>query len=160
MDWNVRPSARESQVSGTVFAPGSRVRSILWRDGAGQWQRLDVLEAENLVPPPGPVMGWWVREVRDGRDPETERRQQWQAAAEDLFLNLPEVAADAEAEAVRYLLALQLERKRRLRPVGRAIEGVQEYRHPRSGRHFRVPQVSLSPPEWARLTEALDRLLG
>lgn len=160
MDWNVRPSARESQVSGTVFAPGSRVRSVLWRDASGEWQRLDVLATEELVAPPGPVLGWWVREVRDGKDPEAERRRQWQATAEEMFLNMPEDSSDAETLAVRYLLALQLERKRRLRPVGRALGGVQEYRHPGSGRHFRVTEVTLTPQEWGRLVQALEQILG
>jgi len=160
MDWQVRPSSRESQLSGATFAPGSRVRSVLWRDGAGEWQRLDGLESEPMTPPPGPVAGWWVREIRSGKDPEAERRRLWQASAEELFLNFGDEAAEEEAAAVRYLLALQLERKRRLRPVGRSRNGIQEYRHPRSGRHFRVPVINLGPAEWGRLTSALERVLG
>lgn len=63
--------------------------------------------------------------------------------------------------ALKHLLALQLERKRVLRPLGkRALEGFQDYRHARSGQVVPVPVVPLDPRTVAHIQTTLGDLMA
>lgn len=182
MDIPFRPATRKCVVSGEPLAAGERVVSFLYRDDTGEVQRADAkaAAAEQFQAPRG-VICWWMHKVR-APDEEGANRRQAMQSAEELFLALypgqPEEAAPAddphsEAEAaeevpqleideegraaLRYLLALLLERKRVLKPLsGVAARGETHYRHPKLERTFVVAHVDLTPEQVSRILDPLQ----
>ena len=46
MDWQIRPLARKSSLSGKSFTPGDRVVCAIFMDDAGNLDRVDILKDE------------------------------------------------------------------------------------------------------------------
>jgi len=157
-DWPIKSLARTSFVSGRVFALGEQVSSVIYR-GAEGLQRADlgVEEAEGWQAP-GEVLGRWVREVED-EDAAAQRRQAL-STAEEMFLALAQESGGAgpDKEMLMQFLALQLERKRVVRPVGRATGGRQRYLHVKTQQEFSVAQAELSAEGVAALQKQLHHL--
>ncbi|MGE9292651.1 hypothetical protein [Ruficoccus sp. ZRK36] len=163
MDWQFKPPARESTVSGEAFSEGEIVVCILHLDEERQLQRTDLREAEaEEFSAPGGVLGRWRREVKTPNEEAKEARRQLMATTEELFISLYE-ENDAEGEedraVLKQLLGLMLERKRILRRVGPMADGVQRYRHPKQDREYDVPMGDLDPEKLTRVQEQLQLLV-
>lgn len=175
MDYQIKPAARQSRISGAQFAPGEAFVSIIHLDSSGELQRVD-LQPEEAVQfrPEGPELGRWRRKMREEGDGEAQARREQLQNAEDLFLSLsgapalmtqavesPADAPDLSSQAgesiavLRFFLALMLERKRLLR----AVPGKRgDYLHVRSKTIFTVDPIALEAETFAFLAEKLDWL--
>ena len=157
-DWPIKTLARTSFVSGRVFALGEQVTSVIYRGADGLLRAdLGAEEAEGWQAP-GEVLGRWVREVED-EDAAAQRRQAL-ASAEEMFLALAQESGGAgpDKEMLMQFLALQLERKRVLRPVGRPAGGQQRYMHLKTQQEYVVAQAEMSAEGVAALQKQLHHL--
>jgi len=131
---------------------------ILFRGTEGL-QRADLAEAEAAEwKPTGEIWGRWTREVEN--EDELARKRQALASAEEVFLALAQEAGGAgpEKETLLQMLALLLERKRLLRPLGRPAGGIQRYLHPRLQQEFSIAQHDLTAERVVQLQEQLHHL--
>lgn len=165
MDWQIKPLAHSSAVSGEPLVVGDRVECFVFLDEAGALTRADIRENETeRFPRPESVLGRWQRVVKDRGEEQREAREQTLATAEDLFFSLFEMEDGepetvAEREALKQVLALMLERKRILRSQGRVTNGVQNYLHVRSKRTVDVPMHELEPEQILSLQDKLEGLV-
>jgi hypothetical protein len=151
MEWQIKTIARKSKLSGAAFNPGDTVVCLVYKDAeAGELGRADLLPDElDGFDLPGEVLGRWKRVVKDPDDEALSARETM-ASAEDFFFSLYESEPDSpeareSADMLKHLLALMLERKRVLRPVGaRQSEGSQSYLHVKSKRSVEVPIANIS----------------
>ncbi len=162
MDWQVKPAGRLSQVSGKEFSPGQKIISYLYKDEGDDLRRIDALAAEvDSFTAPGQILGWWTQTVKDQED-EAEVRRRVIETSECLFLSLYEEGAGCalESEALKFLLAIMLERKRILRRCGKPDAGEpQRYRHSKSEEEFDVPQVDLTASSVLKIQEQLRAVI-
>ncbi len=149
MDIAIRPVAATCAVSGRPLAPGDRVWSVLARRPDGMLERIDVhADHQAALIAPGPVLCRWSQRVRAPAESAAAARRAALQSAEEVFLSLfdePEngAAQGPAAEArdrLKFFLALQLERKRLLKPIG-----PRRYRHAPTGREFTVPDFPITP---------------
>ncbi|MGA2052638.1 MAG: hypothetical protein ABSH19_04935 [Opitutales bacterium] len=156
-DWPIKSLARSSFASGRAFALGERVTCVIYRSPEGLL-RADLGEEEaEAWQAPGEVLGRWVRKVED--EDEAALRRQSLASAEEMFLAMAQESAGAgpDKDLLLQFLALQLERKRVLRPVG-TTAGSQKYLHVKTQQQFSVPQQELNPERVAALQKQLHHL--
>ena len=139
-------------VTGRAFTAGEHFYSALVR-GPGGLDRLDVA-ADAWTGPPDGTLAWWrsVYAAAGGAGPEL--------APVDVLLDvLEEMEGRADDEPLRYLLALQLLRRRVLRavddPSGAAVPGELAVACRRRDREYRIRVV---PPEAAASTAVEQRL--
>lgn len=126
-------------------------------------RRVDVLEREaGDYTPPGRLLGRWRRVVKAPEEEVREQQKQRLVASEEVFLSLffEEAQPSEEADALKQLLALMLERKRILRAEGRPQDGFQVYLHVPSKQHYRVPMRSLTSEVLAQMQSQLNVLGG
>ncbi len=146
VDWHLKSLSRKSQKSGRLFTEGQRVISYIYKAANGEIQRADVhVEEANEFTPSGILLGWW-EQVMKNYDNEAEAKRQAILSSEELFLSLYEEKENAaeEADVLKYLLALMLERKRILKPIDKVAEGhTQRYLHTRTKKEFSVPFVDI-----------------
>ena len=147
LEWQIKPLAKKS-AGGADIKPGDEVVCAVFIDRAGNLDRADFLKGEfDPKAIDGKIIGRWERVVsaNPGEDEKLARKMSL-ASSEDFFISLfdeeSEVVAD-ETDVVKQMLALLLERKRVLRPLGRPRDGVQRYVHAATKREFDVPQRSL-----------------
>jgi hypothetical protein len=163
MEMNLQPRALACAVTGRAFAEGDRVASLLVRADSGEVLRYDALEAESAsLQPVGFVACRWVQVFKPQvRDENPERTLKLNA--ETLFLTLADPSTEANPETARLLrfLALLLERKRVLRPRGKAPDGERDlYEHARTKQLFEVPATELTPEFFTAVREQLTVLVG
>jgi hypothetical protein len=150
MEIPIRSVGERSALSEKPFVPGDRVWSYLYRAADGALERVDVLDAErdelNLE---GGILCKWSQVIKARGVSEAEVRQAALKSTDDIFLSLyDEVGEEADdspgaretRDRLKFFLALQLERKRVLKPLGRG-----RYRHMPSKRELMVPQLELTP---------------
>lgn len=148
MDITIRSVDEVCGVSGGAFVPGSLVRSYLFRNEEGLIDRVDILEdqRENLPMDPAAVICSWRHRIREKQTTEAEERRASLQSAEDVFLSLFD-EGDGEddpmmletRDRLKFFLALQLERKRILKPLGG-----RKYRHVASKRELHVPDIDIN----------------
>lgn len=163
LEWQIKPLAKKS-AGGSDIKPGDTVVCAVFVDSLGNLDRADFLKGEfDPSAIGGKIIGRWERVV--GEDPdegEKMARKMSLASSEDFFLSLfddsSEVVAE-EADIVKQMLALLLERKRVLRPLGRPSAGVQKYLHPATKREFDVPQRSLDENLIAKIQSQLGSII-
>lgn len=148
LDWQIKPLAKKSAISGREIKPGDCVVCAVFVDALGNLDRIDVHKDEfDASKINGRLVGWWERIVSEAPDAdERAARKMALASSEDFFLSLFDEHSDIEMEesdVVKQMLALLLERKRILRPLGRPRNGVQRYIHSATKREFDVPQKNL-----------------
>jgi len=149
MEFSFKPVGDACAASGQPFAPGDCVRSVLVRTAEGFVERIDLLEsAASELPLEAQVICRWTHRIRKRDTSEAEARQAALQSAEDIFLSLfdkaegeaPSAETSATRERLKFFLALQLERKRVLKPVGG-----RRYRHVPSGTVYTVPELEITP---------------
>lgn len=186
MDWQISPLSRESSWNQRPFEPGDHVTTLLLLGAVGEVSRYD-LHSEDLEEAWPQIaddeLGRWTRRIRP-KAAEGESKAERLHSAEELFFSLygetlaseqpeedavmpetsePEVEKTSIPEvkaALQHILALQLERKRLLRAVGkRRIEGDQEYLHVKTHKSFLVPVLPVDDALFQRLTFILSDLV-
>lgn len=162
-EWQVQPLSRRCAVSAEPLKPGDRVTCVVLKPAGAEIARFDVLE-ERLPEfnPEGIVLGRWTRVVKDRQDEDRETRLRQLATREEFFLSLfaDETDPDGDKAVLKQLLALLLERRRILRPLGRPETGLQRYKHLRTGDEYLVPTGDISPEQVARVQHALEVLVA
>lgn len=163
MELNLQPRASSCFVSGKAFCEGDRVASLLARTDSGAVVRYDALESNSgQLSPEGFVACRWVQAYRlQPKDENAERALK--LTAESLFLTLadPSTEATPETERLVRFLALLLERKRLLKPRGKAPDGSRDlYEHARTKLLYPVPSIELSPEFFVAVREQLSVLVG
>jgi hypothetical protein len=163
MEMNLQPRASVCFVSGKAFRDGDRVASLLVRTDSGDVVRYDALEENSArLSPGGFVACRWVQVFKtQPREGSAERALK--LTAENLFVTLADPSTEATPETDRLVrfLALLLERKRLLRPRGRAPEGNRDlYEHSRTKQLFQVAAIELSPDFFMAVRDQLSVLVG
>ncbi len=172
-EWNLQGASRRSAVSDRPFSDGQQVRSVLCLSGEEGLIRLDFGLDEPLDLGEARPVAQWVRTYRSNEAEKAGEREAVRTV-EELFVQMvedeqgaddPARSADSATarirDALRFLLALHLERKRVLRPLGRIGEdGSQTYRHPKRDTEYRVPAVVVEEDLRHSLEEQLSLVVG
>lgn len=165
MDWTTKPLARVSALTGKAFSEGDSVVSFVVRRDGDLLERLDYLEGELTAEttPVAEILGRWQRVVKPAPVSKKEAREQANAGVEEMFLalvaeGLPP-AEDIDRVGLLQMLALTLERRRLLKPLG-AQDGVQRYMHLSSRAEYEVRTVALTAELLLRIQPQLPELNG
>ncbi len=162
-EWQVQPISRRCAVSNDALKPGDLVACVVVKPVGAEIARFDVLESRLAeFSPAGIVLGRWSRQVKDRQDEDRDTRLRLLATREEFFLSLFADESDPEGDkaVLKQLLALLLERRRILRPLGSPAAGFQRYRHTRTGDEYSVPTGDISPEQVARVQNALEVLVA
>ncbi|MDR0536410.1 MAG: hypothetical protein LBG65_08720 [Puniceicoccales bacterium] len=162
-EWQFRPLSRRCAVTDEPLKVGDHVVCLIYKPQGADIERLDMLEANlSKLEPRGIELGRWTREVKERTDEEREARVQMLATREEFFLSLYNSPEDPTGDkaVLKQLLALMLERKRILRPLGRAVGGVQRYVHSRTKEGYDVPAGEIDPARVAAVQETLELFVG
>jgi hypothetical protein len=163
MELNLQPRALSCFVSGQPFQEGDRVASLLVQPEAGGVVRYDALEAQaGALAPEGFVACRWVQVFKPQAKDENRDRT-LKLTAETLFLTLADPSTESNPETDRLVrfLALLLERKRLLRPRGKAPGGEKDlYEHSRTKQMYPVPAIELTAEFFNAVREQLTVLVG
>ncbi len=163
LDWQIKPLSKKSAISGRDIAPGDHVVCAVFADALGNLDRLDC-HADEFDPSKieGKIIGRWERTASaNPEEDERAARRMALSSSEDFFVSLFDgsgVSAD-ESDAVKQILALLLERKRILRPVGRPSGGIQKYVQASTKREFDVPQKPLGADLIAKMQTQLGNII-
>ena len=164
MTWQIKTIASKSSLSEAVFKLGDKVVCLIFKDEAtGDLSRADILVHEvEAFKFPGLLLGRWNR-VINTLDEEKVNDHDRVESAEGFFISLYHNAHHSDEEetnVLKYLLALMLERKRLLRPIGPSIEkGMQHYFHVKRKQEFEVPIVDISSDLMFKIQDTLDDLI-
>lgn len=164
MELNLQPLATTCFVTGKPFEEGERVLSFLVRnETSDEVMRYDLLEtAKQEFTVPGFVACSWghvFKPKKAGENPERELK----LTAENLFVTLADPTNEIAPENERLVqfLALMLERKKLLRPKGRAADGTRNlFEHAKTKLIYAVPAGELSPEFFMSIQEQLSVLVG
>lgn len=158
-DYQISPSTRRCALSGRELKPGERYFSVLL-DESGKFVRKDYAADSWSGPPTSQAVGFWQAKVPNGSAP---RRP---AVDEEMLvecLSHMEGTTELSAQKFRYVLALFLLRRRRLRLEETRKQGeveVLSLRCMRSGERFSVIDPSLSDAEFESVQDDVFRVLG
>jgi hypothetical protein len=158
MDYQIQASTRRCTVTGQELRPGERCYSVLLDEG-GKFIRKDYSEAAWQGPPEG-AFSFWKTRLADGQTPRRPAIDDEMLL--DCFRRL-EGERESGKVAFRYVLALLLLRRKRLRLDETRQEGGQEVlalRCMRKGERFQVVDPGLSDHELEAVQEDVFRVLG
>ncbi len=156
--------AKKSGLSDREIKPGDTVVCAVFVDELGNLDRLDAhkddFDDSKLR---GKVIGRWERVVSENPEAdERAARKMALASSEDFFVSLFDEGSAVETDevdVVKQMLALLLERKRILRPQGRASKGVQKYVQVSTKREFSVPQKNLNEELIVKIQNQLGSII-
>ncbi len=164
LEWQIKPLAKKSGLSDREIKPGDTVVCAVFVDELGNLDRLDAhkddFDDSKLR---GKVIGRWERVVSENPEAdERAARKMALASSEDFFVSLFDEGSAVETDevdVVKQMLALLLERKRILRPQGRASKGVQKYVQVSTKREFSVPQKNLNEELIVKIQNQLGSII-
>jgi hypothetical protein len=157
-DYHLQANTRRCAATGEELRAGERFYGVLLVEG-GKFLRKDYSESAWQGPPDG-ALGFWRSRVGDSQAPKRP------PVDDDLLLEClqrSEGEADPTKVAFRYVLALLLMRKKRLRLEDARKEGGREVmllRCTRKGDRFQVADPALSDQELESVQEDVFRVLG
>jgi hypothetical protein len=164
-DYQIQASSRRCAITGRELQPGERCFSVLLEEGGSLVRKDYSLEVWH-GPPPGAFGFWQSRPV-------SSQAQRRPPIDDELLLEcFRRLAADGESgvsnqdgnrSSFRYVLALLLMRRRRLRLEDTRQEGSQEVlilRCMRSGERFGVLDPGLSDEQLETVQDDVFRVLG
>ena len=165
MSWNFKTIADTSALSKSTFLDGEHVICLIYKDiEKGEIGRADIRSEElDDFKLPGDLLGRWRRKVKKPENGHFTVREKV-ASAEDFFFSLYESRDNAESceetNALKYILALVLERKRIIRAQGkRKRTGNQPYIHVRTKHVLDVPIVDISANLMIRIQETVGDVI-
>lgn len=152
-DYNVKPVGRTCAGTGEELVPGSLCHSVLVESN-GELSRLDFSEA-GWVPPPAGLVAHWRCEV-----PEPTTGAKKSLDVDDLMRQFEQLNEEASPshDKFRYVLALLLLQRRRLRLDGSKVIDEQEFLEVTGTRGegtFLVPDQQLNDTEVQELQNAV-----
>lgn len=163
--WQFRPLGKTSAVSGVDFKTGERVKSVLFKPDEETVQRVDLRDEEwAAFQSPTKVLGHWTQMIQERRGSEKRSPHQALQIAEERFLALyemskePQTAPDEQTRLLKHLLALILERKRRLRLLDFEKERCR-YLHVKSKVVYEVPLVAINRQCFEIMREELTSVI-
>ncbi len=164
MQWPVKPLSTKSTLSGEPFQTGEVILCFLYKDENGEFQRADIKPSEaNTFRPSGEILGRWTHEVRRDLENTQLLNQQLLQTSEELFMSLYNEAYATEdssdRQLLKHFLALMLERKRILKPLGSRTEPIQKYFHSKTKQEFDVPVLEIVPEKLVWLQSQLGQLV-
>ncbi|GIW95143.1 MAG: hypothetical protein KatS3mg110_3184 [Pirellulaceae bacterium] len=156
-DYDIERCTKRCAATGKTLAPGSRVYSVLLRDGA-RLVRQDYC-AEAWTGPPDGAVAWWQYRVPD----EQAARRHW-APSEVMLEFLERLADQPDQQDLRYVLALLMVRRRILQEVevrqdqqGREVLLLHAPEQERDYQVIAVPPANDQRAQW--IQQELERLL-
>lgn len=152
MDLKLQRPQGTCGVTARPFVPGEVFHSALVR-GAGGLERVDVCHEAWTGPPPGSLAAW------RSTYPAPESAGPALAPIDVLLDVLDDLDGRPTDAPLRYLLALQLVRRRVLKPVDGAASDALVLACRRREREYRVPVVSVAEVTAAGVAERLAALL-
>jgi len=159
MDYLIRPLGKVCAGTGLPFQPGTRIISVLVSDHH-DFKRLDFSPAGWKGPPPGTVAQWQVEVPA----PVEVKKKLLDPDALMAFFDQLSEEANPLHEKLRYILAILLLHKRRLREEGTRDMGEDEfvqYTSTQGEGTYEVRQFHLTDEEVLELQEQLNaRLLA
>ncbi len=158
LDYQIQPSTRRCSATGRDLKPGERYFSVLL-DEDGRFVRRDYSAEAWQGPPPG-AFSFWV-----GKIPVGEAKKRPPIDDELLLDCFTRLDGEMESGRVsfRFVLALLLMRRKRLRLEGSVTEDGQELllmRCTRSGARHRVVNPQLTDEQIADVQEEVFQTLG
>lgn len=181
MELNLHAIATKCFVSGREFQENDRVVSYLVREANGEVARRDVaLEDDGRFMPPAFVFCRWLglfKHRKTGDNPAATLK----LTSENLFLTLAPPAEGAQNTAINtgaeadqvapaadnvntpllQFLALMLERKKAIKPVGKTADGLRTiYEHRGTHNRYEVPIGNLDVEFFVKIQEHLGVLVG
>lgn len=163
MELNLHPIATKCFVSGREFVENERVVCYLAREASGEIIRRDLLESEDgkFMPPAFVYCRWVVafKPRKAGENPELTLK----LTTENLFLTLADPAAEPNPANTPLLqfLALMMERKKLIKPVGKTPDGLRTiYEHRGTHQRYEVPVGDLNVEFFQKIQEHLGVLVG
>jgi hypothetical protein len=157
-DYHLQANTRRCAVTGEELRAGERFYGVLLVEG-GKFLRKDYSDSAWQGPPDG-ALGFWRSRVGDGQAPKRP------PVDDDLLmecLQRLEGETDPTKVAFRYVLALLLMRRKRVRLEDTRKEGEQEVmllRCTRKGDRFQVADPALSDQELESVQDDVFRVLG
>ena len=162
IEWNIQARARACGACHAPFEDKQTFRTLLF-DRRRDYERLDVCEKcweaqfnQGAADRKGFVSHWQsVFNVPPPAPPEPIQKE----TAETLLRKL---ASGADHEAVRFILAVMLERKRLLKVQGQIVENnrrVWIYEHARTGEVFTIPDPNLQLDRLEAVQREVARML-
>jgi hypothetical protein len=158
LDYQIQPNTRRCSATGRDLKPGERYFSVLL-DEEGRFVRRDY-SVEAWQGPPTGAFSFWVGRIPSG---ETKKRP---PIDDELLLDCF-TRLDGETESgrvnFRFVLALLLMRRRRLKLEGSVVEEGDEVlvmRCTRSGAEHRVVNPQLTDEQIAEVQEEVFQTLG
>jgi hypothetical protein len=158
-DYQIQVNTRRCAVSGKELQPGERFYSVLLDEG-GKFQRLDY-STEAWQGPPKEAFSFWAGRIplrEDNRRPRID-----DDLLMDCFERLEEEESEASRSKFRYVVALLLMRRKRLKFAESRLENGIEVLHlhgVRTGKDYRVINPRLTEDEMAAVQEEVFRVLG
>ncbi len=157
-DYHLSGNTRRCASTGQELRVGDRYFGVLLVEG-DKFVRKDYSESAWQGPPEG-ALGYWKSRVVEGQ---TNRRP---PIDDDMLVECfqqLEGQTDPSKLAFRYVLALLLMRRKRLRLEGSRLEGQQEIllmRDTRKGERFQVVDPALSDHDLESVQDEIFRVLG
>lgn len=157
-EYQIQPNARRCALSGRELQPGEKYYSVLLDEG-GRFVRQDFAH-EAWQGPPESAFSFWA-----GRVPAAERSRRLRIDDEMLLDCFQRLEGQAEPNRInfRYVVALLLMRRKRLKFEEARVEAGQELlqlRDARSGTMFQVINPRLTEEAMAAVQEEVFKVLG
>jgi hypothetical protein len=156
--YQIQAASRTCARTGRTLQPGESFYSVLY-DRTGQWAREDISQEAWTGPPTEAFSFWRAKMPPEGppKKPMLDEEMLWSC-----FSRLHETQ-DPKQLAFRYVLALLLLRKKRLRFEEMRREGSQEWllvREPKQKKLYQVLDPRLTETQIGEVQEELETLLG
>ncbi len=163
MEWELKPFGKKSSASGNPFNDGDTIHCFLIQDEAGNLSREDLLHDDIEQLDAGVlILGRWTRIFKAQPDVRQENLDH-QKTLEGLFFSfyeLGEAMESVEADALKQIVSLMLERKRILRRIAKsADQETIHYIHVKSKTEFEVPNRDITPKLVMQVHEQLNALI-
>ncbi len=166
-DWQIQSFSRQSAHTGKAFEPGDTVICLLIEDLKEGISRVDVLESEveAFQINQGEIIGRWVRTIKDPGQDKTDKNEELQTT-EELFISLAQSKSETDTEstedsnALLYLLALFLERKRVLKSKRGSRADKILFTHVKTKEDYAIKSVSITPELMIRIQDSVGMLVA
>ncbi|HLB34397.1 MAG: hypothetical protein A3F67_01805 [Verrucomicrobia bacterium RIFCSPHIGHO2_12_FULL_41_10] len=159
-EWNIKSRSNTCQIKGAPFHEGDFFYTLLFHDKEG-YQRLDLseeaLEERKADPTVLPPFSLWRSKYELPPPPAPEPLPH--NDAEGMLRHLME-SNDPSHLKTRYILALMLERKKRLRPLKSPETSTLLYEHVDTGETFIIPDPHLSLENLLEVQQEVSELLS